>query len=97
MCRAIASFCHFITCTFGHARAFCMVLGVCLLVGLTCAAQTTAPDFSIIVLPDTQYYPQDSPQTFTAQTQWVVNNLSALNIQAVIGVGDIVNGGGDHF
>src|SRR5690349_19412072 len=47
-------------------------------------------DFTIIALPDTQYYSETYPQTFTAQTQWIVNNASALNIQAVVGLGDIV-------
>src|SRR5260370_13735984 len=47
-------------------------------------------DFTIVALPDTQYYSETYPQTFTAQTQWIVNNASALNIQAVLGLGDIV-------
>src|SRR5690349_13127930 len=34
-------------------------------------------DFTIIALPDTQYYSEDYPATFTAQTQWIVNNQSA--------------------
>jgi hypothetical protein len=77
----------------GMAR-FLLGIGLFLILLAQCNAQTTAPDFSIIVLPDTQYYAQDFPQTFTAQTQWIVNNLTALNIKMVIGVGDIVNGGG---
>ncbi len=47
-------------------------------------------DFTIVALPDTQYYSENYPQTFTAQTQWIVNNASTLNIQAVVGLGDIV-------
>jgi len=47
-------------------------------------------DFTIVALPDTQYYSETYPQTFTAQTQWIVNNASTLNIQAVVGLGDIV-------
>ncbi len=47
-------------------------------------------DFTIVALPDTQYYSENYPQTFTAQTQWIVNNASTLNIQAVLGLGDIV-------
>src|ERR1051326_6962087 len=94
MYRAISSFRRFLACTPGHVRAFYLIAGAWLFLGLICAAQTTAPDFSIIVLPDTQYYAQSYPQTFDSQTQWIVNNISALNIKAVIGVGDIVNGGG---
>jgi hypothetical protein len=47
-------------------------------------------DFTIVALPDTQYYSETYPQTFTAQTRWIVNNASTLNIQAVLGLGDIV-------
>src|SRR4051812_17033684 len=51
------------------------------------------PDFSVIVMPDTQNYSQYYPQIFAAQTQWIVAQRDALNIQLVIGVGDIVNDG----
>ena len=56
-------------------------------------AQVTAPDFSIVLLPDTQNEAQYYPQQLDAQTQWVVDNQSSLNIQAVLGLGDIVNDG----
>ena len=49
------------------------------------------PDFTIVVLPDTQFYSESFPATYTAQTQWIMNNRSALNIQYVAHVGDIVN------
>jgi calcineurin-like phosphoesterase family protein len=52
-------------------------------------------DFMIAVLPDTQNYSQYYPQIFDAQTQWIANNAAALNLQLVIGVGDIVNIGTD--
>jgi len=52
-------------------------------------------DFTIAVLPDTQNYSQYYPQIFDAQTQWIANNAAALNLQLVIGVGDIVNIGTD--
>ena len=54
--------------------------------------QEQAGDFSIIVLPDTQFYSANHPNIFNAQTQWIVANREALNIQLVIGVGDIVDG-----
>lgn len=60
----------------------------------TAIAQSTDPDFTIVVLPDTQYYSASYPQIFTAQTNWIVNHQSSLNIKLVLGVGDIVNGGG---
>ena len=55
-------------------------------------AQNQPGDFSIVVLPDTQYYSATYPQIFTSQTQWIAANRDALNIQLVIGVGDIVDG-----
>ncbi len=56
-------------------------------------------DFTIVVLPDTQYYSDvDSPnagseQYFHDQTQWVRDNREAYDIVAVIHNGDIVNHG----
>jgi hypothetical protein len=55
--------------------------------------QTGTGDFSIILFPDTQNEAQYFPQVLQAETQWVVNNRAALNIQAVLGLGDIVNDG----
>src|SRR5260370_10311555 len=63
------------------------LLGVLLL-----HAQSTG-DFTVVVLPDTQFYSQTYPQIFDSQTQWVANNAAAQNIQLAIGVGDIVNVG----
>ena len=54
-------------------------------------AQVTAPDFSVVVLPDTQYYSESYPAIFAGQTQWIVNNAANYNIQFVLGEGDIVN------
>ncbi len=53
-------------------------------------AHSQSANFTIIALPDTQWYSESYPQTFTAQTQWIVNNASTLNIQVVLGLGDIV-------
>jgi hypothetical protein len=50
--------------------------------------------FSIIILPDAQNYTSSSggvPSTFTAQTQWCMNNRTSRNIQYVGMVGDITN------
>jgi hypothetical protein len=51
-------------------------------------------DFSVVVLPDTQYYSASYPAILNSQMQWIVKNAPALNIQMVLGVGDIVNNGG---
>lgn len=53
--------------------------------------QGLAQNFSIIVLPDTQYYSESYPAIYEAQTQWIVNNKDALNIVYVAHVGDIVD------
>lgn len=55
----------------------------------------SAQDFTIIVLPDPQYYSANNPAIFDSQTQWIANNISALDIKFVIDVGDTVNGGGE--
>jgi alkaline phosphatase len=51
-----------------------------------------SPDdyFTIVVLPDTQYYSRDNPAIFNSQTQWVVNNITGHNIVFVTHEGDIV-------
>lgn len=61
------------------------------LLGVSPLHAQSAGDFTVVVLPDTQFYSQTYPQIFDSQTQWVANNAAAQNIQLVIGVGDIVN------
>ena len=45
--------------------------------------------FSIIGLPDTQNYSELYPEIFTAQTEWVTNNVGALSVEFVSHYGDI--------
>jgi calcineurin-like phosphoesterase family protein len=47
--------------------------------------------FTVIVLPDTQFYAQVYPQYFDMQTQWIVAQKDALKIAFVLHEGDIVN------
>ncbi len=64
-------------------------------------ALTAADDFTIVVLPDSQYYtrnaaapdrPQaDDPSYFSAQTQWAVDHRHSDNVVGVFHVGDIIN------
>ena len=65
--------------------------------GRTKASVTPGPDFSLIVLPDTQYYSQNSggnlAAIFQAQTQWIVNNRTERNIAFVSHMGDITQNG----
>lgn len=52
-------------------------------------AQTGA--WSFIVLPDTQCYSESFPEVFMSQTEWIVRNRQARNIQFVLHLGDITN------
>ena len=54
-------------------------------------SQTSQPSFTVVVLPDTQFYSESYPATFTAQTQWIVGQLAARNIVFVTHLGDVVN------
>ena len=47
-------------------------------------------NFTIIVLPDTQYYSEKYPWIFDNQTRWVVENIEKLNIVFVSHLGDLV-------
>jgi Cep192 domain 4/Purple acid Phosphatase, N-terminal domain/Calcineurin-like phosphoesterase len=63
-------------------------------------AATPGADFNLIALPDTQYYSSSlnggTPAMFNAQTQWIVNNKSTLNIPYVVHLGDIVQTGNNN-
>jgi hypothetical protein len=71
-----------------------------LLLPCVAPAQTPAPsptpadEFTIVALPDTQFYSSTYPQIFAAQTQWIANHVQDQNIKLVAGLGDIVDGGG---
>ncbi len=55
------------------------------------------PDFTLIGLPDTQYYTSDmnggSNAIFKAQTQWIVAQRAARNIVDVVQLGDCTQNG----
>lgn len=48
-------------------------------------------NFTIVVLPDTQFYSDFYPAIFTVQTQWIKDNKDVLNLVFVSHEGDIVN------
>ena len=50
-------------------------------------------DFTLVALPDTQNYSATYPSTFTAQTQWIVDQQGSDNIVFVSHLGDITDGG----
>jgi len=64
----------------------------CLLASAAAFAQAS-DTFTIVALPDTQIYSRSYPAIFRAQTQWIANNVSNLNIKLVLGLGDIVDNG----
>jgi hypothetical protein len=64
-----------------------------ILVVLFTVESMSAQDFSLVLLPDAQNETQFYPQVLASQTNWVVQNQAALNIQALLGLGDIVNDG----
>jgi len=73
-------------------------LNVCAAVSKAQAGQS---EFTIIVLPDTQYYSCEceggQAATFLAMTQWIVDNTSAMNIVYVDHMGDLVQSGDTKF
>jgi hypothetical protein len=57
---------------------------------------TEADDFTVVVLPDTQYYTVEGRHNehhFYAQTRWIMDNREAYRIVAVIHNGDVVDHG----
>lgn len=55
----------------------------------------SADEFTVVALPDTQYYSRDFPDIFRAQTQWIADHVQDQHIQLVLGLGDIVDNGAD--
>ena len=47
--------------------------------------------WTLIVLPDTQFYSESYPGLFTLQTHWIVKNKDKYNIRYVFQLGDITN------
>ena len=47
--------------------------------------------FTVAVLPDTQNYSEKFPDTYVAQTRWLVENQQARNISCVLHLGDVTN------
>lgn len=47
--------------------------------------------FTVVLLPDTQYYSEQFPETYMAQTQWIASRAKEDNIRFVIHLGDITD------
>jgi len=58
---------------------------------------TSNPPFSLVIIPDTQYYSSSqnggTPAIFRSQTDWIVDNMGPLSLAFVAHVGDIVDHG----
>lgn len=77
-----------------HCLSIFSFVVVCL-APLSSWAQTPTDEFTIVALPDTQFYSASYPQIFAAQTAWISQHVNDQNIKLVVGLGDIVDGGGD--
>lgn len=62
------------------------------LAALPLIAQTSG-EFTIAALPDTQFYSKTYPQIFNAETRWIADHATQMNIKLVVGLGDIVDSG----
>ncbi len=51
--------------------------------------------FSVVVLPDTQFYSEKYPETYLVQTRWIRDHAKAENIRFVVHLGDIVQHNND--
>lgn len=72
---------------------FVCALIVCSLLPLSAVGQdddAQPPYFTIVLMPDTQYYAEQFPHLYQAQCQWIRDNAESQNIQFVIHLGDIV-------
>ena len=70
---------------------------VFLSLALACVAVTGAceprrsSEFTIVALPDTQYYAAAHPEIFRAQSQWIVDQQGSAEVALVVHEGDIVD------
>jgi hypothetical protein len=54
-------------------------------------AKSKPGSFTVVVLPDTQHYSEKYPDTYLAQTRWIVEQQKERRIAAVLHLGDITN------
>jgi len=72
-------------------RSLLFLLAVCLCGPWGLAQAGEREPFSVVLLPDTQRYSQDFPDSYLAQTEWIKQQAAPQNIRFVIHLGDIVN------
>jgi hypothetical protein len=76
-------------------RCFLPIIPTAIVVAAAgCGRAVTAPgSFTVVLLPDTQYYSEQYPETYMAQTRWIKSRVKEDNIKFVIHLGDIVDEG----
>ncbi|MFL5305624.1 MAG: metallophosphoesterase [Polyangia bacterium] len=80
-----------------RAQAVCFLVGICgaaafAVAGCGAAAAGVGDDsFTIVVLPDTQYYARNYPEIFDAQVRWIAAQHERARIALVVHEGDIVD------
>jgi len=55
------------------------------------AIETPASGFTVVLLPDTQFYAKRHPDIYYQQTRWIVAHKDELNIKFVVHLGDITH------
>ena len=75
-----------------NSRLLCSLL-LAVLSGFGCGPAADQEPFTIVMLPDTQFYAEKYPTYFHDQTEWVRQNAEKENIVFVTQVGDIVQNG----
>lgn len=78
-------------------RQLPLSLAVSASASLILAATASAQSFTVIGLPDTQNYSELYPEIFANQTEWVSNNIDALNVQYVSHYGDLVQNADEQY
>jgi hypothetical protein len=66
-------------------------VAVAAVLGIASGAARAESSFTVVALPDTQFYSSTYPATFTAQTNWIKTNQVGQNIVFVTHEGDIIN------
>jgi len=67
-----------------------LVLVAATAIPVGCTSDAGRP-FTVVVLPDTQFYSLLRPEIFTAQTDWIAANKENMNVAFVLHEGDIVH------
>ncbi|NUT35553.1 MAG: hypothetical protein HOV79_21075 [Hamadaea sp.] len=86
-----------VTRALGAAFAMLMATALSVHVASAPAQAAAAENFTIVILPDTQYASEYWPEVYRAQMQWVDDQQTARNIKYVLHVGDVIDNVGQAF